>query len=323
MSLGPPPSQLHLTAQRAAWWVILPAAAIVVVAAAVWLSSVLFGDSLPADVVVDWTTPLLGIGLLTATVLVIWLAIVVLSRATERSQARRVLGTAIARWPQYATEAQWRQVISKEDRSGGGIADVLIPVGIILGIGLAIGILAGVSGQWGAGLVVLVFCGLIAAMVLVRHWNQERERRDNRRRRERLLPVPTCWLSAEGFYHEDWGLVKLDQVTDIQVVPPGEVAQLRTRLRRQAREGRLSIDLDPFDTRLARAGWSLLQLSFDERVRRTIWHHLMELLRTPGQSDVMPISVLAVRVPPGREGEADAVAAAVTRRWLATRDPYA
>jgi F0F1-type ATP synthase assembly protein I len=317
MTMGARP-EVHLTSQRDVWWMLLPAAAIAVVTGGAVLSSVLFGDDLPEGVSVetDWVVPLVGIGGIVVAVLVIWAATVMLSRARERWQVLRVFDTAVARWPQYATEAQWRQVIAKEDKPSESKVDVIVPAGIVLGVGLAIAIPAGFSGMWGIGLVVMLFCGMIAGMVVVRRWNLERERRNNRTRRERLAPYPSCWLSADAFYHEDWGLITLDLLTDIQVVPAAEVAQLRTRLRKQARDGDLSIDLDPFDTRLARSGWSLLQLTLDDRVVRTLWHWIVDWFRDPTAGEIMPISVLSVRVPPGREPEAAEVVKAVTGRWL-------
>jgi hypothetical protein len=92
---------------------------------------------------------------------------------------------------------------------------------------------------------------------------------------------------------------------------------LDARLSRSgAREGELTVELDALNTRLARAGWSLLQFTIDERVARTLRHHLQALLRVGQHGFSMPILVTHVRVPPGREAEAAQVAAAVARRWL-------
>jgi hypothetical protein len=128
-------------------------------------------------------------------------------------------------------------------------------------------------------------------------------------------------LAAEGLYHEDHGLVGLDRVTEVRVVPPAEVPGVRKSLLGRARAGDLTVHLDPFDHRLARSGWALLQLTLDDRVERTLWQKVTRALAAGDQPrPTMPISVLHVRVPPGRESEADRVAAAVRQRWLSPAD---
>jgi hypothetical protein len=124
-------------------------------------------------------------------------------------------------------------------------------------------------------------------------------------------------LSAEGFYHEDWGLVEIDTVTGVRVIPASEVPGLRKRMLGQARAGEIDLRLEPLDSQLARSGWSLLQLTLDSRVKRTLWDQLSGLLGADHEHrDPMPISVLHVRVPPGQDAVAGQVATLIRTRWL-------
>jgi hypothetical protein len=99
------------------------------------------------------------------------------------------------------------------------------------------------------------------------------------------------------------------------------VPGIRRSLLGRARAGDLTVDLDPFDHRLARSGWALLQFTLDERVARTLGQKVIDVLRAGDHArHAMPISVVHVRVPPGHESEADRVAAAVRQRWLSPTD---
>jgi hypothetical protein len=318
-----PPVELHLTSHRAEWWMLLPAAAIAVVALCAWLSSLLFPDEVTeaAGLETDWTVPLVSIGGIVVMVVLLWAVFVAWGRATERRKALGAFAHGLARWPQYATEAQWRQETAKEDKPEGNRLDVVIPVGIVTALIGAIAVAAAINDTWALAVVLAGFWVVLVGLVGGRRWNQERERRGNQARRRRLQPYPSCVVAAEALYHEDWGLVTLDQVTEVRVVPPGEVPQTRKRLLSQSRKGEVSVDLDPFDRRLARAGWSLLQFTLDSRTVRTWWQRIAEVLRAEMPSaDVMPVSVVHVRVPPGCESEAAHVAAAVEHRWLRARD---
>ena len=320
----PPPARIHLTAHRQMWALLFPAAAIAVVMLAAWLSYLLFGDEVPdaAGVAVDWSGPLLGIGGMVAAALLTWAALMAGLRAGERRRARRVHRDGLARWPQYATEAQWRQVIEKDSRPDGGWLETAIPVGIVTAVIAAIAVPAGIQGLWSVVFTLVAFGLLIAGLVAGRRWNQRRERRADRVRREGLAPYPSCVLSAEALYHEDWGLVEIDKLADVQLVPPEQVPGLRRRLLGRARAGEVDLRLEPLDTRLARSGWSLLQVTLDSRLERTLGDQVTKFFASAEQgSDPMPITVLHVRVPPGREAEAGQVAALLRSRWLAARGP--
>lgn len=320
----PAPERIHLTSHRQAWALLFPVAAIAVVTLAAGLSYLLFGDPAldAAGVSADWTGPLLGIGAIVAAALLVWTAIVTGSRAGERRRARLVHRDGLARWPQYATEAQWRQVIEKDSRPDGGWLETAIPIGIVTAVLAAIAVPAGVQRLWSVVVVLAAFGLLVAGLVAGRQWNQRRERRTDRVRREGLTPFPSCVVSAEALYHEDWGLLEIDKLADVQLVPPDQVPGLRKRLLARARAGELDVRLEPLDTRLARSGWSLLQLTLDSRLERTLWHQVAGFISSSDHGrDPMPVTVLHVRVPPGREPEAGQVVALLRNRWLATRGP--
>jgi hypothetical protein len=318
----PLPPQIHVTSHREQWALLFPVAAIAVVAFTAIGATAVFGDEVldAAGVEPDWTGPLLGIGGIVGLGLAVWAAIMVGSRAWERQQVRRVYRNALARWPQYATEAQWRQVIEKDSRPDGNWLETAIPAGIVGAVIAAIAVPAGIQQLWAVVAALAAFWLLALGLIAGRRWNQRREQRADVRRRGRLAPYPACVLSAEGFYHEDWGLVEIDNMTDVQVVPAGEVPGLRKRVLRQARAGEIDVRLEPLDSQLARSGWSLLQLTLDSRVKRTLWHQLGGLLTSDHEHrDPMPVSVLHVRVPPGREAEAGQVITLLRTRWLASR----
>lgn len=317
---APPNVAIHLRSHRNATWILFPAAAVALIGAAAWLATLLGGDGGgPAGTA--WVGALAGIGGLVAVAVLAWAVAVTAERAVERRQILRVLEQVIACWPQYASEKQWRQVITQDAKRETSVADIAWPVGIVTVVVGAIAVGAGLQGMWSAVLVLAAFWVLVSGLVGGRAWSRDRQRRADRHRRERLLPYPACWLAAEAIYHEDWGLVTLDQVTRVRLIPPAEVSGARKRLRSEARAGDLTVELDPLDLRLARSGWSLLQFTLDEQVARTLWHHLRALVRSRIGRLPDLVSVVHVRVPPGREAEADGVVAAVTRRWLAGESP--
>lgn len=297
---------------------LFPAAAIGLVTVAAFTSTLLSDEGPDLS---GWIVPGVSLGGIVVMVLLFWVATVSVERALERRQVRRVYAHTLARWPQYATEAQWRQVIAKEARSELNIADIAWPMGILTALIVPIGVWAGFAGSWSLAVVLAGFWVLVFGLLAGGKLNAERERRDNQRRRERLMPYPSCNIAPGGIYHEDWGLVTLDQVAEVCVVSPGDVPRLRNRLLSGARKGEVSVDLDPFDTRLARSGWSLLQFTTDDTITRTAWHHVQALLRRGEHGFHAPRSVFCVRVPPGHEAEAAQVAAAVSRRWITTDRP--
>src|SRR5690606_24055004 len=127
-----------------------PVAAIAVVGLAVLGATAVFGDGAleAAGVESDWTGPLLGIAGLVGFGLAVWVAVMLGSRALERRQVQRVYRNAVARWPQYATEAQWQRVIERDGRPEGSWLETAIPAGIVGGVVVAIAIPAGLRQLW-------------------------------------------------------------------------------------------------------------------------------------------------------------------------------
>lgn len=111
------------------------------------------------------------------------------------------------------------------DRAGrrpeGRWLETAIPAAIVGGVVAAIAIPAGLRQLWSVVAVLVGFWLVVSGLIAGRRWSQWRAQRAEVRRRKRLAPYPACVLSAEGLYHEDWGLVEIDNVTDVGVVRPG------------------------------------------------------------------------------------------------------
>jgi hypothetical protein len=129
--------------------------------------------------------------------------------------------------------------------------------------------------------------------------------------------VPTVAVSTEGIYDEQLGVLEIDSVTEVRVIPAAEVKARRAELRARVSRLELSARMDPADQRLATAGWSLLELTLDSRVGRTLVRRLANLLlvdhRPMGWDTV---SVVHVRVPPSQEQVAARVASSIAARWI-------
>jgi hypothetical protein len=123
-------------------------------------------------------------------------------------------------------------------------------------------------------------------------------------------------VADSGFYHEDGGLVRFDQIAAVQVVEPDQVASHRSRLSSTTRRTGIQSDLTPLDTRLAKAGWSLLAVTIDTSVARTLWRKAEHLLRSQEDPRLDWVTTSHVRVPPGHIGEARTAAEHIRARWL-------
>jgi hypothetical protein len=227
------------------------------------------------------------------------------------------LAAAVVAWPQYSTAEQWQKVVDDDDRrSATGRTDVVVPAVIIT---VVIGGLA----AWGAlaagpavGLTLGAFWLAAMALVAGRTWAAERDRRSGRARRLRIRPCPRCWVADSGFYHEDRGLVRFDQIAGVEVVEPDRVASYRSSLSSAARKTGIESDLTPLDSRLAKAGWSLLAVTIDTSVARTLWRKAEHLLRSHEDPRLDWVTAAHVRGPPGHIGEARTAAERIRARWL-------
>jgi hypothetical protein len=83
------------------------------------------------------------------------------------------------------------------------------------------------------------------------------------------------------------------------------------------RAGTVVVELDPLDRRLSGSGWSLLELTFDSKIARTLAHKLASLLRAGEGRHLDRIEVFFVRVPPDATPSAGDVAATLEAHWLA------
>jgi hypothetical protein len=297
---------------------LFPAVAVGIVAVGVWAGVTVFGDDQPADVEGDWTTPMLGIAMIAAVPVAMWAVASTVLRANERRHVSAVLAAAIVVWPQYSTTAQWQKVVDDDHRSSATKrTDVVVPVVILT---VVIGGLA-VWGALAAGPAVGLALGAfwLAAMALIagRTWAAERDQRSGRARRVRIQPFPRCWVADSGFYHEDSGLVRFDQIAGVEVVEPDRIASHRSSLSSAARKTGIESDLTPLDSRLARSGWSLLAITIDTSMARTLWRKAEHLLRSQEDPRLDWVTTSHVRVPPGYIGEARTAAERIHTRWLA------
>jgi hypothetical protein len=129
--------------------------------------------------------------------------------------------------------------------------------------------------------------------------------------------VPTATVSTEGIYDEELGVVEIESVTEVRVIPAAEVEARRAELRAAVSRMELSARMDPADQRLATAGWSLLELTLDSRVGRTLLRRLANVLLVDhGPMGWETVSVVHVRVPPGQEQAAAGAASAIATRWI-------
>jgi hypothetical protein len=310
------PVEWHVTHHRWNAWVFVPAAFVLAVTASTWLGSVVVDDGLGADADADWTVPLVALIGIALIPLLIGGAVALGDSASERRRARAAVDSAIAVWPQYATESQWRKRVTALERTetagrdatwwGVGVATLAIG-GIAVWAALAgqLLLLFPLAGTW------LVVVGLLAT----RRWTHRRRILRDRARRDRIAPVPRAWVSPGAIYDEDIGLTDLSRIVSASVIAAADVAARRKQLRAEARRTGVVDDLTATDDRLATAGWSLLELTLDSRKVRTWGHRVMWLLTPSEASHYRVQAARHVRVPPGSESEADAALEAIRRRW--------
>jgi hypothetical protein len=297
---------------------LFPAVAVGVVAVGVWAGVTVFGDDQSADVEADWTVPMLGIAFIAAVPVVMWAVARTVLLANERRHASTVLAAAIVEWPQYSTTAQWQKVVEDDHRrSATKRTDVLVPVVILTVVIGGLAVWAALAADPAVGLALGAFWLAAMALIAGRTWAAERDRRSGRVRRVRIQPFPRCWVADSGFYHEDSGLVRFDQIAAVEVVEPDRVASYRGSLSSAARKTGSQSDLTPLDSRLARSGWSLLAITIDTSVARTLWRKAEHLLRSQEDPRLDWLTTSHVRVPPGHIGEARTAADRIHTRWLA------
>ncbi len=289
---------------------LVPAAGIVLIGAGAFLA-VVAGDG-DTD---GWGTALVGLGALAGVSLVAWIVAATASLVSERRGAMRVVADPVARWPQYSTPGQWEKVIDDDyEALAFHRIEVLAPLGIVTALLAGLGIWAAVSGVPEAAFPLGGFWVLFAGLVAGRQWNIQRERHADRRRRLALSPYPSCWISRSGLYDEDIGLVTFDDLVAVEVIEPDRVSGRRNEIREGMREGSpLVADLDPLDGRLARSGWSLLELTFDPSQSRSpvdlVLSLVQRVLGGARGTGTQYVGIVHVRVPPPAADEARAVAA--------------
>ncbi len=305
---------LHLWRYRSHWWLLVPAGAIVVIGLGAFATAV--ADDQGTE---GWGTALAGLGALAVVPLAVWIVAVVVSRRSERRRATEVLANPVARWPQYATAAQWDEVV-EEDHEARAFhrIEVIAPLTIVTALLAGLGAWAAVSGVPEAAFPLGGFWLLFAALVVGRQWNIQRERHADLRRRRALPRGPDCWIARTGLYHEDHGLVTFDDLVAVEVIESDRVSGRRAEVRDDVLGPQpVAAALDPLDGRLARSGWSLLELTFDPARDRSLATAVLSLVRRllGGATGRVAhhVEIVHVRVPPPAADEAGVVAALLAR----------
>lgn len=264
----------------------------------------------------DWTLPLAFVAAVVALFVIFWVVSFVVLRATERRDVRRVLAAPIARWPQFASDEQWRGFVSRDRESERTNARLLrlAPVGAVatavggLALGAALGsaMIGGAFGGFAAGLILAGSASRLRSL---------RQRRALDAHRDRLVGIPHRTVSLRGVLDDDLGVTAFTQLAGAVHVPSADLGTRRAATAAARRRGDVIANLDPIDRQLAKAGWSFLELTFDQRVARGFAANALRLLEQWHARSTGMRWVQTIRVPPDASAEADAVATALTARY--------
>jgi hypothetical protein len=263
----------------------------------------------------DWSLPLLFVAAAAAMFVVCWIISVLVLRAGERRDVRRVLAEPIASWPQYASVEQWTAFVASEREAAGGTRLVsLAPVAAVAatGGGVALGSSLG-SATFGGAL-----GGFVGALLLAGWGSRLRTSRYGHaldRHRDRVVGTPRRTVSTHGVLDDDLGVTSFTHLAGVSHVDSADVLPRRAAVAAARRQGHVIAKLDPIDRRLAKAGWSFLELTFDQRVTHGFAPRLLRLLEPWYARSTGMRWVELVRVPPAASAEADAVVAALRSEY--------
>jgi hypothetical protein len=264
----------------------------------------------------DWTLPLAFVAAVMLLFVACWVVSALVLRAMEERDVRRSLADPIACWPQYESHDQWAAFVARERSTAPPTSRLvrLAPVAAVAvtATGLAVGAPfdgAMIGGSLG---------GFVGGLILTGWWSRVRTSRLDRAldaHRDRLADVPGCTVSLRGVLDDDLGVTTFTHLARASHVSSADLPSRRAELAAARRRGDGMAALDPIDRRLAKAGWSFLELTFDQRVTRSFAAGVLRLFEPWHVRSAGLRWTLLVRVPPGASAEADVCAAALQARF--------
>lgn len=209
-----------LVLKHSAPWRRFPLLALVpLVLAAAVLAAFYVTGAAPADL----TTPALGIGGLAVALGLLLTLVALVATANERRRIAQVRADAWAVFPQFASEQSWRDYADAEwqrERKSGGFPWSSVVVLIVM-----FAVITGVSAtQLDAPPALFVGIGAMLALILtglVVATQAGRWAARARYNRRRAMTVPLAYVGRWGIYDDDRGFDSLRSLRGIRFVPPG------------------------------------------------------------------------------------------------------
>jgi hypothetical protein len=244
-------------------------------------------------------TPFLGMGIMSLSISGMFLLVALVSRGIERGRINGTYNDCWAGWPQFTpqgwqafAESEWQREQRAKNYSWLSVIMILI---IFPAIGLFTvfymkAVLLEVLVPLGAFMVIMLVI-LLGSSV-----SQQMAKRGRYNRRV-SAPTPSTYVSKGGIYDEDKGFESLRGLQRVDYLPPQMAQEYQANIYNLyngigPRQWNLTTyDIaDVIDPRSPEAQWA--QLQFTVRRHQRYYNYT---------------AVIAVRVPPGREGEAQAV----------------
>ena len=287
MTTSPP-----VVLKNSAPWRIFPLVALIplLLTGAVLIALYLNGTPLS-----DLTTPALGMGGLTAAIFLMLSLVALIATLGERTRITRVRRDAWAIWPQFASEESWRTWVEAEwqrERKAGGFPwSSLVVIAVVFGV-----ITAVVTTQFdappelfvGIGAMLVIILGLLTVATQAGRWAAR-----GRYKRRRSSPAPVAYLGRWGVYDEDDGFRSLRGLQQVAYAPRGEAGRRQAINDDYTRQVLGSESASLLPTPPAETGdWA--ELRFNVRYWRAMRPYRWRSYR----------GTVRVRVPPGREAEA-------------------
>jgi hypothetical protein len=283
-----------LVLKHSAPWRRFPLLAFVpLVLAAAVLAAFYFTGTAPADL----TTPALGLGGLAVAVGLLLALVGLVATANERRRIAQVRANAWAVFPQYPDQQAWRAYAEAQWRYERKL--VSFPWASVVAVVLLFGVITAVSASMlkappalfaGVGAMLALILGGLVLSTQASRWAA-----DARYRRRRSMSAPVVYVAERGMYHEDHGFDTLRRLEDVRFQPAGAARRLRD-------------DSDAYFEHVLGAYGPV----FPQPPTETFdWGELRFTIRTwrarrPFNWREIRVTT-AVRVPPGREGDAVAL----------------
>lgn len=288
------PTHPPMVLKNSAPWRLFPLLALIPLILTGAILAALYLNGTPLD---ELATPALGMGGLAVAIFLMLLLVAVISTLAERTRITHVRRNAWAVFPQFATESAWHAWADAEwarERKSGGFpwASVIVLAVVFTLITVVSATMLDAPPELfvGIGAMLLIIVGGLVIGTQAGRWAARR-----RYQRRRSSPVPVAYVGKWGIYDEDNGFETLFGLQKVAYVPEGAAAQAAA-----ASEAYMASILDrdsglalttPAETR----GWA--EMRFTVRYWRAFRPDTWREYR----------GHITVRVPPGREGEAQAL----------------